>query len=50
MPPLLVAIVLCVLVYSVGEACCSPRLYEYPAAIAPRGQEGSYLALSLLPC
>jgi len=48
-PPLLVAIVLCVVVYSVGEACYSPRLYEYPAAIAPRGQEGSYLALSLLP-
>ena len=35
--------------YSIGEAFYSPRLYEYPAAIAPKGQEGSYLALSMLP-
>ena len=47
--PLYAAIVLCVLVYSVGECFYSPRLYEYPAAIAPKGQEGSYLALSMLP-
>jgi len=47
--PLYACIVLCVLVYSVGEAFYSPRLYEYPAAIAPKGQEGSYLALSMLP-
>jgi MFS family permease len=47
--PLYVAIVLCVAVYSVGESFYSPRLYEYPAAIAPKGQEGSYLALSMLP-
>jgi len=47
--PLYVAIVLCVVMYSIGEAFYSPRLYEYPAAIAPKGQEGSYLALSMLP-
>jgi dipeptide/tripeptide permease len=47
--PLYAGIVLCVLVYSVGECFYSPRLYEYPAAIAPKGQEGSYLALSMLP-
>jgi len=47
--PLYVAIVLCVVIYSVGESFYSPRLYEYPAAIAPKGQEGSYLALSMLP-
>ena len=47
--PLYVAIVLCVVLYSIGEAFYSPRLYEYPAAIAPKGQEGSYLALSMLP-
>jgi dipeptide/tripeptide permease len=34
---------------SIGEAFWSPRLYEYPAAIAPKGQEGSYMSLSLLP-
>ena len=47
--PLYVAIVLCVALYSIGESFYSPRLYEYPAAIAPKGQEGSYLALSMLP-
>ena len=47
--PLYVAIVLCVVMYSIGESFYSPRLYEYPAAIAPKGQEGSYLALSMLP-
>jgi hypothetical protein len=34
---------------SVGEAIWSPRLYEYSAAIAPKGQEASYMALSMLP-
>ncbi len=47
--PLYVAIVLCVVLYSIGECFYSPRLYEYPATIAPKGQEGSYLALSMLP-
>jgi hypothetical protein len=36
-------------VLSVGEAIYSPRLYEYAAAIAPKGQEGSYMSLSYLP-
>ncbi|MBI4802955.1 MAG: MFS transporter [Elusimicrobia bacterium] len=47
--PLYAAIALCVIIYSVGESFYSPRLYEYPAAIAPKGQEGSYMALSMLP-
>ncbi|MDD2804060.1 MAG: MFS transporter [Elusimicrobiales bacterium] len=47
--PLYAAIVLCVIIYSLGECFYSPRLYEYPSAIAPKGQEGSYLALSMLP-
>jgi MFS family permease len=47
--PLYACIVLCVIIYSIGECFYSPRLYEYPAAIAPKGQEGSYLALSMLP-
>ncbi len=47
--PLYAAIVLFTIVYSIGESFYSPRLYEYPAAIAPKGQEGSYLALSMLP-
>ena len=47
--PLYVSIVLFTILYSIGESFYSPRLYEYPAAIAPKGQEGSYLALSMLP-
>lgn len=37
------------IVFSVGEAFYSPRVYEYAAAIAPEGQEASYGALAYLP-
>ena len=47
--PLYVSIFLFTVVLSLGEALWSPRLYEYSAAIAPHGQEASYMALSLLP-
>ncbi len=47
--PLFISIFLAVITLSVGEAFYSPRLYEYPAAIAPKGQEASYMSLSLLP-
>jgi MFS family permease len=47
--PYYVMIFLFVVVLSLGEALYSPRLYEYAAAIAPRGQEASYMALSYLP-
>ena len=36
-------------IFSVGEAFYSPRVYEYAAAIAPRGQEASYGSLAYLP-
>jgi MFS family permease len=36
-------------VFSVGEAFYSPRVYEYAAAIAPKGQEASYGSLAYLP-
>jgi hypothetical protein len=36
-------------VVTVGEVVWSPKLYEYTAAIAPKGQEGTYLGLSLIP-
>lgn len=38
-----------VVLYSLGEAFYSPRVYEYAAAIAPPGQEASYGALSYVP-
>jgi MFS family permease len=47
--PLYISIFLFIVLLSIGEALWSPRLYEYAAAIAPKGQEASYMALSLLP-
>ena len=47
--PLYISIFLFVVMYSVGEALWSPRLYEYAAAVAPKGHEASYMALSMLP-
>ena len=37
------------MIFSVGEAFYSPRVYEYAAAIAPQGQEASYGSLAYLP-
>ncbi len=36
-------------VLTIGEIVWSPRLTEYTAAIAPKGQEGTYLGLSMVP-
>jgi MFS family permease len=47
--PYYMAILMYVLFLSLGEALWSPRLYEYTAAIAPKGQEASYMSLSYLP-
>ncbi len=47
--PYYVMIFLYVVILSVGESLYSPRLYEYAASIAPRGQEASYMSLSYLP-
>jgi MFS family permease len=47
--PYYVMIPIFVILYSVGEAFYSPRVYEYAAAIAPKGQEASYGALSYIP-
>jgi MFS family permease len=47
--PYYVMIFLFVVLLSIGEAIYSPRLYEYAAVIAPKGQEASYMAISYLP-
>lgn len=47
--PWYVSIALFYAAVSFGEAFYSPRLYEYAAVIAPKGQEASYMALSYLP-
>ena len=41
--------ILSMVLLSIGEVIWSPKLSEYTAAIAPEGQEGSYLGLSALP-
>ncbi len=41
--------ILSLLVLTVGEIIWSPRLQEYTAAIAPKGQEGTYLGISFVP-
>ena len=47
--PYYVMIAFFVIALSFGEAFYSPRVYEYAAAIAPKGQEASYGALSYIP-
>jgi dipeptide/tripeptide permease len=47
--PYYVMITVFVIVLSFGEAFYSPRVYEYASAIAPKGQEASYAALSYVP-
>jgi len=47
--PYYVMIAIYIAIFSVGEAFYSPRVYEYAAAIAPKGQEASYGALSYIP-
>jgi MFS family permease len=47
--PYYVMIPLFMVVLSLGEAFYSPRVYEYAASIAPKGQEASYAALSYVP-
>jgi hypothetical protein len=47
--PYYVMIFIYVIFLSIGEAIYSPRLYEYAAAIAPKGQEASYMSLSQVP-
>ena len=47
--PYYVMTTLYLIVFSIGECFYSPRVYEYAAAIAPKGQEASYGALAYLP-
>ncbi len=47
--PYIVMIVLWQVAFSIGEAIYSPRVYEYSASIAPKGQEASFASLSYIP-
>jgi len=47
--PLVLALVIFVILFTVGESIWSPRLMQFAAEIAPAGREGTYIALSYLP-
>jgi MFS family permease len=47
--PYIVMIVLWQVVFSIGEALYSPRVYEYATSVAPKGQEASFASLSYIP-
>jgi MFS family permease len=47
--PYYIMATLYLIVFSIGEAFYSPRVYEYAAAIAPPGQEASYGSMAYLP-
>lgn len=47
--PFVISLVLFIIVFTIGEAIWSPRLMQFSAEIAPRGKEGAYIALAVLP-
>jgi len=47
--PVFFTLIFFIAVFTIGEAFWSPRLMQFTAEIAPRGKEGSYIALSYLP-
>lgn len=42
-------LIFCIAIFTLGEAIWSPRLMQFTAEIAPKGKEGTYIALSVLP-
>jgi len=38
-----------IVIFSIGEATLSPRLYEYVSALAPKQQLGTYMGFAFLP-
>jgi MFS family permease len=47
--PFYISLIIFIAVFTVGEAIWSPRLMQFSAEIAPRGKEGAYIALAILP-
>jgi len=41
--------VIFIVILSIGEIIWSPKLSEYTAAVAPEGQEGTYLGFTMIP-
>lgn len=47
--PVYLPLMFFIVVFTIGEAIWSPRLMQFTVEIAPKGKEGTYLALSILP-
>ena len=47
--PWYISLIIFTIIFTIGEGIWSPRLFEYTASIAPKGREGSYMSLSILP-
>jgi hypothetical protein len=47
--PFYMSLIIFIFFFTIGEAIWSPRLMQFSAEIAPRGKEGSYIALAILP-
>ncbi|MCU0779607.1 MAG: MFS transporter [Akkermansiaceae bacterium] len=47
--PLYFTLITFIVIFTIGEAIWSPRLMQFTAEIAPKGKEGSYLSLAILP-
>lgn len=43
------SLIIFISVFTIGEAIWSPRLMQFTAEVAPKGKEGTYIALSVLP-
>jgi hypothetical protein len=48
-PPEYWPLILFIIIFTIGEAIWSPRLMQFTAEVAPKGREGTYIALSILP-
>jgi MFS family permease len=48
-PPDYWPLIVFICVFTIGEAVWSPHLMQFTAEIAPKGKEGTYIALSVLP-
>ena len=47
--PIFFSLIFFIALFTIGESLWSPRLMQFTAEIAPKGREGSYIALSYLP-
>ena len=47
--PFVISLLLFIIVFTIGEAIWSPRLMQFSAEIAPRGEGRAYISLAILP-